>query len=33
MYATKILAHDNIVELENYDTQPVVLNQIRAESK
>jgi len=30
-YATRIIAHDNIVELENYDTQPIMLNQVRAQ--
>jgi len=29
--ATRIIAHDNIVELENYDAQPVMLKQVRAE--
>lgn len=29
--ATKIIARGNVVELENYDTQPVMLNKIKAE--
>jgi hypothetical protein len=29
-YATKILAHDNIIELENFTTSPVMLNEITA---
>jgi hypothetical protein len=29
-YATKVLAHDNIIELENYTTAPVMLTQITA---
>jgi hypothetical protein len=29
--ATKIIAHDNIVELENYEAQPVMLKQVKAE--
>jgi hypothetical protein len=31
--ATRIIAHDNIVELENYATQPVMLKQVRAEPR
>jgi hypothetical protein len=31
--ATKILAHDNIIELENFEAQPVMLKQVRAERK
>lgn len=31
--ATKILAYDNIIELENYNTQPVMLREIRAEKR
>jgi hypothetical protein len=30
-YATKIITHDNIVELENYEAQPVMLKQVKAE--
>jgi hypothetical protein len=29
--ATKIIAHDNIVELENYEAQPVMLKQVKSE--
>jgi len=29
-YATKVLAHDNIIELENFATSPVMLTQIEA---
>ncbi|MGE3401716.1 MAG: hypothetical protein AB7K63_03955 [Vicinamibacterales bacterium] len=29
-YATKVIAHDNIVELENYATSPVMLTEIQA---
>jgi hypothetical protein len=29
--ATKIIAHDNIVELENYESQPVMLKQVKAQ--
>jgi hypothetical protein len=29
-FATKILAHDNIIELENFTTAPVMLNEIVA---
>jgi hypothetical protein len=29
-YATKILAHDNVIELENFGTSPVMLTQIQA---
>jgi hypothetical protein len=29
--ATRIIAHDNIIELEHYETQPVMLQQVRAE--
>jgi hypothetical protein len=29
-YATKILAHDNIIELENFATSPVMLTRIEA---
>ena len=29
-YATKILAHDNIIELENFATSPVMLTEIEA---
>jgi hypothetical protein len=29
-YATKVIAHDNIVELENYSTAPVMLTEIEA---
>jgi hypothetical protein len=32
-FATRIIAHDNIIELENYDSQPVMLNQVKAEKK
>jgi hypothetical protein len=32
-FATRIIAHDNIIELENYDTQPIMLNQVKAEKK
>jgi hypothetical protein len=31
--ATRIIAHDNIIELEDYNTQPVMLNQVKAEKK
>jgi hypothetical protein len=31
--ATRIIAHDNIIELENYDTQPVLLQQVRAQER
>jgi hypothetical protein len=31
--ATRIIAHDNIVELENYASQPVMLKQVRAEPR
>ena len=30
-YATKIVARDNVVELENFATQPIMLTEIRAE--
>lgn len=30
-YATKIVARDNIVELENFATQPIMLTEIRSE--
>jgi hypothetical protein len=29
--ATRIIAHDNIIELERYEAQPVMLQQVRAE--
>jgi hypothetical protein len=29
--ATRIIAHDNVVELENYSEQPVMLKQVRAQ--
>jgi hypothetical protein len=29
-YATKVLAHDSIIELENFATSPVMLTEIRA---
>ena len=31
--ATRIIAHDNVIELENYGTQPVMLKEIRAEER
>jgi hypothetical protein len=31
--ATKIIAHDNIIELERYEAQPVMLNQVRAKPR
>lgn len=31
--ATRIIAHDNVIELENYASQPVMLKQVRAEPK
>ena len=31
--ATRIIAHDNIIELENFSIQPVMLRQIRAEAR
>jgi hypothetical protein len=31
--ATRIIAHDNIIELERYETQPVMLTQVRAETR
>ena len=30
-FATRIIAHDNIIELERYEAQPVMLQQVRAE--
>jgi hypothetical protein len=30
-YATKIVARDNVVELENFATQPIMLTEIRSE--
>lgn len=30
--ATRIIAYANVIELENYDTQPVMLKQVRAET-
>jgi hypothetical protein len=32
-YRTKIVAHDNTIELENFAAQPIMLNNIRAEAK
>ena len=33
-YATQIIAHDNnVIELEDFATQPIMLNNIRAEAK
>jgi hypothetical protein len=32
-YATKIAAHKDVIELENYAAQPIMLNNIRAEAK
>jgi hypothetical protein len=32
-YATKILAHDNMIELENFASSPVMLTDIRAEKQ
>jgi hypothetical protein len=29
-YATKIVAHDNVIELENFATAPAMLTQIQA---
>jgi hypothetical protein len=31
--ATRIIAHDNIIELERYEAQPVMLKQVRAQPK
>jgi hypothetical protein len=31
--ATRIIAHDNVIELENYATQPVMLKEVRAQSR
>lgn len=31
--ATRIIAHDNIIELERYEAQPVMLNQVRAKPR
>jgi hypothetical protein len=31
--ATRIIAHDNVIELENYASQPVMLKQVRAQVK
>jgi hypothetical protein len=31
--ATRIIAHDNIIELERYEAQPVMLNKVRAQPK
>jgi hypothetical protein len=31
--ATRIIAHDNIIELENYASQPVMLKEVRAQAK
>jgi hypothetical protein len=31
-YATKIIAHDNIIELENFAAQPIMLNNVRSET-
>jgi hypothetical protein len=31
--ATRIIAHDNVIELENYAAQPVMLKQVRAETR
>jgi hypothetical protein len=30
--ATRIIAHDNVIELENYASQPVMLKEVRAQS-
>jgi hypothetical protein len=32
-YATKIVARGDVVELENYATQPVMLTEIRSKSR
>jgi hypothetical protein len=32
-YATKIIAKNNMIELEDFATKPIMLNNIRAESK
>ena len=32
-YATKVLAHDNIIELEDYASAPVMLNEITARKR
>ena len=32
-YATKIIAKDNMIELEDFATKPIMLNNIRAEAK
>jgi hypothetical protein len=31
--ATRIIAHDNVIELENYASQPVMLKQVRAQPR
>lgn len=31
-YATRVLAHDDVIELENYTSSPVMLTQIEAEA-
>lgn len=31
--ATRVIAHDRVIELENYDIQPVMLKQIRSEKR
>ena len=33
MNATKILAHDRTIELENFTTAPVMLTEVRAEPR
>jgi hypothetical protein len=30
-YATRVLAHDNVIELENYTSSPVMLTQVESE--
>jgi hypothetical protein len=32
-YATRITTKNNIIELEDFATQPIMLNNIRAEAK
>lgn len=32
-YATKVVAHDNTIELENFASAPVMLTEVRAESR
>jgi len=32
-YATRVVAHDNVIELEDYASKPIMLNEIRSEDK